>query len=52
LEVLMFNDDEECLLLHGWRYSMAGKELLGLLKGEFLLGIEAEHLTIIENKAM
>ena len=52
LEVLMFNDDEDCLLLHGWRYSMAGKELLGLLKGEFLLGIEAERLAIIENKAL
>jgi hypothetical protein len=31
---------------------MAGKELLGLLKGEFLLGIAAERLVIIENKAL
>ncbi|MDD5461977.1 MAG: ribonuclease D [Methylococcales bacterium] len=48
LEVLLFNDDDDCPLLHGWRFTMAGKELVGLLKGELLLGIEAEKLTIIE----
>ena len=48
LEVLMFNDDDECPLLHGWRFTMAGKELVGLLKGELLLGIESERLAIIE----
>ena len=52
LEVLMFNDDEECPLLHGWRYTMAGRELVGLLKGELVLGIEAERLAIIETKAL
>ena len=34
LEVLLFQEEEDCPLLHGWRYSMAGKELVGLLKGE------------------
>jgi len=49
LEVLLFNDDEdECPLLHGWRFAMAGKELVGLLKGEFLLGIEADKLAIVK----
>jgi len=31
---------------------MAGRELLGLLKGELLLGIESDRLAIIENKSM
>ncbi|MCX7097923.1 MAG: ribonuclease D [Methylococcales bacterium] len=52
LEVLMFNDDEECPLLHGWRYTMAGKELLGLLQGRLLLGIESERLAIVEREAL
>ncbi len=48
LEVLLFNEgDEDCPLLHGWRYSMAGQELVGLLKGELMLGIEADQLAII-----
>ncbi|MDP2903785.1 MAG: ribonuclease D [Methylovulum sp.] len=47
LEVLLMDDDDECPLLHGWRYSMAGKELVGLLKGELLLGIQADRLAII-----
>lgn len=47
LEVLLMDDDDECPLLHGWRYSMAGKELVGLLEGELLLGIEADKLAII-----
>ncbi|MDD5632750.1 MAG: ribonuclease D, partial [Methylococcales bacterium] len=33
LEELLFNDDDECPLLHGWRFTMAGRELVGLLKG-------------------
>ena len=48
LEELLFDNDDECLLLHGWRYTMAGKELVGLLKGQLLLGIESEKLAIIE----
>ncbi len=50
LEVLLMDDDDECPLLHGWRYSMAGKELVGLLNGELLLGIQDDKLAII-NKA-
>ena len=52
LEVLLFNDDEECPLLHGWRFTMAGRELVGLLKGELLLGIESERLAIIEKETL
>ena len=52
LEVLLFNDDDECPLLHGWRFTMAGRELVGLLKGELLLGIESESLAIIEKESL
>ena len=48
LEELLFNDDGECPLLHGWRFTMAGRELVGLLKGQLLLGIESDRLAIIE----
>jgi ribonuclease D len=48
LEGLLLDDDEDCPLLHGWRFSMAGKELLGLLKGDLLLGIAADRLAITE----
>ncbi len=51
LEGLLFND-EDCPLLHGWRFTMAGRELLGLLKGELLLGIESEKLAIIEKESL
>jgi ribonuclease D len=51
LEGLLFND-EECPLLHGWRFTMAGRELVGLLKGELLLGIESEKLAIIEKESL
>jgi ribonuclease D len=47
-ELLLLEDDNDCPLLHGWRYAMAGRELLGLLKGELLLGIEADKLAIIQ----
>jgi ribonuclease D len=47
LEVLLLNNlNDDCPLLHGWRYAMAGQELVGLLKGELLLGIENERLAI------
>lgn len=52
LEVLLFNDDDECPLLHGWRFSMAGRELVGLLKGDFLIGIESEKLNIVNKPAL
>jgi len=48
LEELLSNGDDECPLLHGWRYTMAGKELVGLIKGELLLGIDSDRLAIIE----
>ncbi|MGJ0428928.1 ribonuclease D [Methylobacter sp.] len=47
LEVLLFNEDDDCPLLHGWRFSMAGKELVGLLKGDLLIGIESDKLNIV-----
>jgi ribonuclease D len=50
LEMLLLNDEEDCPLLHGWRYSMAGKELVGLLKGELLFGIQADRLSVIEKQ--
>ena len=50
LEVLMFNDEEGCPLLHGWRYSMAGKELVGLLKGDLLFGIQGDRLSVIDKQ--
>jgi ribonuclease D len=52
LEALLFNDDDECPILHGWRFTMAGRELIGLLKGKLLLGIESEKLVIIENDSL
>jgi len=48
LEDLMFDGDGECQLLHGWRFTMAGRELVGLLQGKLCLGIESDKLTIIE----
>ena len=48
LEELLSNGDDECPLLDGWRYTMAGKELVGLIKGELLLGIDSNKLAIIE----
>lgn len=47
LESLIFAEEEESNLLHGWRYTMAGKELLGLLNGELMLAIEAEKLSVV-----
>ena len=52
LEELLFNDDDECPLLHGWRFTMAGSELVGLLQGKLLLGIESERLAIIEKESL
>jgi ribonuclease D len=50
LEALLFNEEEDCPLLHGWRYSMAGKELVGLLKGDLLFGIQSDRLSVIEKR--
>ncbi len=48
LEQLVFGD-EECPLLHGWRYNMAGKELQGLLQGHYRLTLSPETV-IIESR--
>ncbi len=45
LEQLLFAE-EECLLLQGWRYNMAGRELQGLLQGEYTLSIKPDTVTI------
>ena len=45
LEMLLF-DDPECTLLHGWRYSMAGKELLEFLNGRGMLTVESGSIII------
>jgi len=52
LEVLLFNDHDadDCPLLHGWRFAMAGKELVGLLQGELTLGIDSDKLAIIHKQ--
>ncbi|MGZ8187140.1 MAG: ribonuclease D [Methylosarcina sp.] len=48
LETLLLDEDESCPLLHGWRYAMAGRELIGFLEGKLLLEINNEQLDIIE----
>ena len=44
LEQLLFGD--ESLLLHGWRYNMVGRELQGLLQGEYRLSLTTDRLLI------
>lgn len=51
LEDLLFNGNGECPLLHGWRFSMAGRELVGLLRGELYLGIASDKLTLMEKES-
>ncbi|WFP51999.1 ribonuclease D [Methylomonas sp. EFPC3] len=45
LEQLLFGD-EDCLLLQGWRYNMAGRELQGLLNGDYSLSLKPEGVVI------
>ncbi len=45
LEQLLFGE-EESPLLHGWRYNMAGRELQGLLQGEFTLSLQPDTVVI------
>ena len=45
LEQLVFGE-EDCPLLHGWRYRMAGKELQGLLEGEYNLSLTPNTVMI------
>jgi ribonuclease D len=45
LEQLLFAEDD-CLLLQGWRYNMAGKELQGLLRGQYTLSLTPDSVLI------
>jgi ribonuclease D len=45
LEALLFGE-EDCLLLQGWRYKMAGRELQGLLQGEYTLIIKPDTVQV------
>jgi ribonuclease D len=47
LETLMLKGDDDCSLMHGWRYSMAGKELLGLIEGSLYLGVDVDKLVVL-----
>jgi ribonuclease D len=47
LEALLNGDGEDCLLLRGWRFSMVGKELQQLLRGELHLKIEEGNLRLM-----
>ncbi|MCF6251641.1 MAG: ribonuclease D [Methylococcaceae bacterium] len=49
LEKLLSNEAESGLLL-GWRYSMVGKELQGLLQGQYTLRLSAENVLISNNE--
>jgi len=45
LEQLLFGEDD-CLLLQGWRYKMAGRELQGLLQGEYTLIVKPNAIEV------
>ncbi len=45
LEDLLFGG-EDCVLLHGWRFNMVGKELQGLLNAELNLSLTPEAVVI------
>jgi ribonuclease D len=45
LEDLVFNE-EDCGLMQGWRYNMAGRELKGLLSGQFSLTLSTDGVNI------
>ena len=47
LEALLNGEGEDCLLLRGWRFSMVGKELQQLLRGELHLKIEDGNLRLM-----
>jgi ribonuclease D len=51
LEQLLFGD-EECPLLHGWRYNMAGQELQGLLHGQYSLSLTKDNVVISPNQGI
>jgi ribonuclease D len=45
IEDLLFGG-EDCVLLHGWRFNMVGKELQGLLSGELNLSLTPEAVVM------
>ena len=45
IEQLVFGE-ENCPLLHGWRYNMAGEQLQGLLEGKFNLSLSSDSVVI------
>lgn len=47
LEELLFGE-EASLLLQGWRYNMAGRELQGLLNGEYSLIVKPDTVVVIK----
>ena len=44
----LLSDEQESSLLLGWRYSMVGKELQGLLKGQYALTLNTENVFLTE----
>lgn len=48
LEKLLLSEDGSTIL-QGWRYSMVGKELQGLLKGQFALSLNSGNVMITES---
>jgi len=49
LEKLLFADPA-CVLLHGWRYTMAGRELQAILQGKHNISIQSGRFEIIPDK--
>jgi len=45
LEMLL-DEEPECLLLHGWRRKMVGKELQALLQGQYALILQPDKVSI------
>lgn len=41
---------KDCALLKGWRRKVVGEELLDLIEGKFLLGLDGPNLKIVRNK--
>ena len=46
----LLSDEQESSLLLGWRYSMVGKELQGLLNGRYALTLNTENVFLTENQ--
>lgn len=51
LESLLF-DEENCSLLHGWRYSMVGKELQSILQGKLLISVDKQSVLLRKEPAL